>query len=85
MAGSSAVMDLTGGDIGKNVPSVMRFLLVIPGDPLNSPAMQNVAGLEVILNLLRTEEKERKINMSDLWFLFSPEISPALTVVRGLD
>ena len=59
----------TGAEFGTNIPAIMKALLLLPGDPINTPALQTKDVVEIMITHCRSLAKERDNNLSDLKFL----------------
>jgi hypothetical protein len=70
----------SGAEFGTNIPAIMKALLLLPGDPINTPALQVKVAIKAMVEHCRSLAKERDNNLSDLKFLGDVQ----LRVVRDI-
>ena len=47
-----------GAEFGTNIPAIMKALLLLPGDPINTPALQTKDVVEIMITHCRSLAKE---------------------------
>ena len=63
-----------GAEFGTNISAIMKALLLLLGDSVNTPALQISDAVEILITHCCFLAKERDNNLSDLKFLLNNHI-----------
>ena len=71
---NSAITSDAGAKFGSNILSIMKTLLLLPGDLVNTSALQTSDAIKILITHYHSLAKERDNNLSDLKFLLDDHI-----------
>ena len=72
---NSAITLDAGAKFGINISAIMKTLLLLSGDLINTPALQTSDAVKILIMYCHSLIKERDNNLNDLKFLLNNHIS----------